>query len=192
VEPAQIASASLETAIERLVSDLAAELGKPARFLWRPEGVELPERYAAMLRETLVQLVRNALVHGVEPAEIRRDRGKPALATLQLAARRRVETDSIELIFQDDGGGLDLASLRSQAERLGLVAGSEEVLRRLIFRSGFSTAAATTIHAGRGVGLDLVRERIEAAGGRIAVHSEAGRYCAFQIRLPWQAGEARP
>lgn len=190
-EPGRAAPLSLETAIERLVSGLATELGKPARFLWRLEGVELPEAYTAMLREALVQLVRNALVHGVEAAEIRRDRGKPAVATLQLAARRSVGADSIELIFQDDGGGLDLTSLRAQAERLGLGAGSEEELRRLIFRSGFSTAARTTLHAGRGVGLDLVRERIEAAGGRIAVHSEAGRYCAFQIRLPWNAGESR-
>ncbi len=190
-EPRPAIGSSLQTAAESWVSNLAAELGKPARFLWRLEGVELPERYAPILRETLAQLVRNALVHGIESAEVRRDRGKPAVATLQLAARHRPEADSIDLIFQDDGAGLDLAALRSKAERLGLAAGSDEELRRLIFRPGFSTAALTTLHAGRGVGLDLVRERIEAAGGRIAVHSEAGRYCAFQIRLPRQGAESR-
>lgn len=190
-EPAERTPDSLATEIERWVSDLAAELGKPARFLWRLEGVELPDRYTPMLREALAQLVRNSLVHGVEAAEVRSARGKPAVATLQLAARRRPDADSVELIFQDDGGGLDLAALRSKAERLGLAAGSDEELRRLIFRPGFSTAAETTLHAGRGVGLDLVRERIETAGGRIAVHSEPGRYCAFQIRLPLAAEEAR-
>lgn len=194
-EPGQAAPHPLRTAIEGFASDLATELGRPARFLWRLDEVELPESYASMLREALIQLVRNALVHGVEPAAVRRERGKPAVATLQLAARRRVEADAIELIFQDDGGGLDLAALRSRAERLGLTAGSvdsEAELRRLIFRPGFSTAAEATLHAGRGIGLDLVRERIEAVGGRIGVHSEAGRYCAFQIRLPWKAAEARP
>ncbi|MEP7010282.1 MAG: ATP-binding protein [Acidobacteriota bacterium] len=194
-EPRPAIGSSLETSIERWVSDLAAELGKPARFLWRLEGVELPERYAPLLRETLAQLVRNSLVHGIESAEVRRDRGKPAVATLQLAARPRPEADSIELIFQDDGAGLDLAALRAKAALLDLAAGSvmdsENELRRLIFRPGFSTADRTTLHAGRGVGLDLVRERIEAAGGRIAVHSEPGRYCAFQIRLPRQSVESR-
>lgn len=182
---------SLETALGRRVAELAAELGKPARLLWRLDGVELPERYAPILREVLVQLARNSLVHGIEPAEVRRERGKPATAILQLAARRRPEADSIDLIFQDDGGGLDLSLLRRKAERLGLTAGTDEELRRLIFRPGFSTAAEATLHAGRGVGLDLVRERIEAAGGRIAVHSEPGRYCAFQIRLPGRTEEPR-
>ncbi len=195
--PDRAAPHPLEAALGRLVSDLAAELGKPARFLWRLEGVELPARHTLILREALVQLVRNAFVHGIETAEVRRLRGKPEVATLQLAARRRAGAKNgiepielIELIFQDDGGGLDLASLKAQAERRGEAAGSDEELRRLIFRPGFSTTAETTLHAGRGAGLDLVRERIEAAGGRIAVHSEPGRYCAFQMRLPLDSGEA--
>jgi chemotaxis protein histidine kinase CheA len=129
----------------------------------------------------------------VEAPEVRRLRAKPGVATLQLAARRRPGTGAIELIFQDDGGGLDLAALRARAEQLGLpamgstagsTAGTDEELRRLIFLPGFSTASHTTLHAGRGAGLDLLRDRIESAGGRIAVHSEAGRFCAFQILLP--------
>ncbi len=188
-EPAEHWPASLQTALERWVAKLAVELNKPARFLWRLEGVELPESHVTLLRETLAQLVRNSLVHGVEPAEVRRERGKPPVATLQLAARRRPDAESVDLIFQDDGGGLDLPALRAKAERLGLDAACDEDLRRLIFRPGFSTAAAVDLHAGRGVGLDLVRERIEATGGRIEVHSEAGRYCAFRIRLPWNIAE---
>jgi signal transduction histidine kinase len=175
----------LEAALTRWVSDLSAELGKPARFLWRLDGMTIPYRYSFVIREALVQLARNALVHGVETPEVRRQRGKPAVATLQLAARER--PGSIELIFQDDGGGLDLAALRARAAELGLVAGSDEELRRLIFLPGFSTAPRTTIHAGRGIGLDLIRDRIESAGGRIAVHSEPGRFCAFQILLPLES-----
>ncbi len=65
--------------------------------------------------------------------------------------------------------------------------GSDDELRRLIFLPGFSTAFRATLHAGRGIGLDLIRDRIEAAGGRIAAHSEPGRFCAFQILLPLEA-----
>jgi signal transduction histidine kinase len=180
-------SPGLEAALTRWISDLAAELGKPARFLWRLDGMTIPYRYSFLVREALIQLARNALVHGVETPEVRRLRGKPAVATLQLAARQRPGQDALELIFQDDGGGLDLASLRARAQELGQAAGSDEELRRLIFLPGFSTAPSATLHAGRGIGLDLIRERIEAAGGRIAVHSEPGRFCAFQLLLPLEA-----
>jgi chemosensory pili system protein ChpA (sensor histidine kinase/response regulator) len=175
---------ALQAALERFVSGLAAELGKPARFLCRLDGVTIPDRCTPAVREVLVQLARNAFVHGVEAPEVRRLHGKPAVATLQLAARRRPASGAIELIFQDDGGGLDLAALRARAEQLGHSAGSDEELRRLIFLPGFSTASLPTLHAGRGIGLDLLRDRIESAGGRIAVHSEPGRFCAFQILLP--------
>jgi two-component system, chemotaxis family, sensor kinase CheA len=177
-------SGTLLAAVERFVSDVATELGKPARFVWRFDDVTLPRRHSLVVREALIQLARNALVHGVEAPEVRRLRGKPAMATLQLAARHRPASRAIELIFQDDGGGLDLTALRAKAEQLGLALGSVEELRRLIFLPGFSTASQATLHAGRGVGLDLLKDRIESAGGRIAVHSEPGRFCAFQILLP--------
>lgn len=187
-EPKSVAPPTLAASLEQFVSDLANELGKPARFLWRLNGMTIPDRYTPVVREALAQLARNALVHGVEAPEVRRLRSKPAMATLQLAARRRPGSGAIELIFQDDGGGLDLAALRARAEQLGLsmgsTVGSDDELRGLIFLPGFSTASKTTLHAGRGVGLDLLRSRIESAGGRIAVHSEPGRFCAFQILLP--------
>jgi HPt (histidine-containing phosphotransfer) domain-containing protein len=173
-----------EEALQRFVAELGTELGKPARFLWRFDGMALPDRYLTVVREAVVQLVRNSLVHGVETPDVRRLRGKPAVATLQLAARRRPGSGAIELIFQDDGAGLDLATLRTRAEQLGHAAGSDEELRRLIFLPGFSTASAATLHAGRGIGLDLLRNRIESMGGRIGVFSEPGRFCAFQILLP--------
>lgn len=175
----------LAAALERFVAGLSAELGKPARFLWRANGFSLPQRYSSVIRETLAQLARNSLVHGIEPADERRRRGKPATATLQFGARRC--ESRIELVFQDDGGGLDLETLRTRAARLGLKVDSEEDLRQVIFRPGFTTVSEATLHAGRGVGLDLVRSRIESLGGRIAVHSQPGRFCAFQILLPDEA-----
>lgn len=185
-EPAEpTAPDTLAAALERFVAGLSAKLGKPARFLWRANGLSLPQRYTPVVRETLAQLARNSLVHGVEPADERRRRGKPATATLQFGARRR--EGRIELVFQDDGGGLDLEALRTRAAELGLAVDREDDLRQVIFRPGFSTASEATLHAGRGVGLDLVRSRIESLGGRIAVHSQPGRFCAFQILLPEEA-----
>ncbi len=171
----------LPAALEGFVVALADELGKPARFLWRANGLELPRAQAPAVRDALVQFVRNSLVHGIEAPEERQRRGKPAMATLQFAARSA--DGQTELIFQDDGRGLDAEALRARAAQLGLSAGPEEDLRQLIFRSGFSTASES-LHAGRGVGLDLVRSRIEALGGRVEVHSQPGRFCAFRILLP--------
>ena len=177
------AESGLLSGLARLVSELAAELGRPARFVSRARETELPERSTAVLRDVLVQLVRNSLAHGVEPAVERLRAGKPEIATLQLAVRRHDEGWS-EWIFQDDGRGIDWERVRRRAESQGLPAGSPGELAELLFFPGFSTAEETTPHAGRGVGLDLVRDRVASVGGSISVHSEAGRFCAFQILLP--------
>src|SRR4028119_929881 len=115
-----------EEALRRFVAELGTELGKPARFLWRFDGMVLPDQYLPVVREAVVQLARNSLVHGVEAPDVRRLRGKPAVATLQLAARRRPGTGAIELIFQDDGAGLDLAALRPRAGPRGRAAGGAQ------------------------------------------------------------------
>jgi HPt (histidine-containing phosphotransfer) domain-containing protein len=174
-------------ALEALVADLSTRLGKPARFVarWHPD--DLPAGYSAIVREALIQLARNSMVHGVESAEERHRAGKPASAVLQFALRRHVEEGQLEILFQDDGRGLDLERIRERARELfGTAAVEDEHAAQLIFEPGFSTARATTVDAGRGVGLDLVRERVESIGGMILVHSEAGVFCAFQIVLPLQ------
>jgi len=167
-----------------LVRELSERLGKPARFLPRNPEEEIPEKYRKLLREALVQLARNAVVHGLEPPEERRRRGKPPVGTLQLALRRHDRQRRLELVFQDDGAGLDLDELRRVAADRGVTVNGDERPEMLIFRSGLSTAGETTLDAGRGVGMDVVRARIEEAGGTILPHSQPGVYCAFQILLP--------
>lgn len=176
--------AGLFASISQLVEELSARLGKPARFLSRNPEAEVPEKYRELLREVLVQLARNAMVHGLERPAERRQRGKPATGTLQLALRHHPARQRLELIFQDDGGGLDLERIRSLAHQRGLAATDDEALAQLIFESGFSTAEKTTVDAGRGVGMDLVKARVEAHGGAIRPYSQPGAYCAFQIVLP--------
>ncbi|MDX1999370.1 MAG: ATP-binding protein [Thermoanaerobaculia bacterium] len=169
--------------LAQFVTGLAAELGKPARFVSRVHSAEIPPGMLAGLRDALVQLARNALVHGIEPAAERAARGKPPVGTLQLAQRHHPGRGVVELIFQDDGAGLDLEALQNHARRRGL-ATAGEAASQLIFEPGVSTAHLVDEHAGRGQGLGVVKARVEALGGRIAVHSERGRFCAFRLLLP--------
>lgn len=188
-------------ALGRQIEELAGRLGKEARFVSRVAEEEIPPPFRPLVERALVQLARNALVHGLEDPEERRRLGKPPAGTLQLALRYHREgrppaEQRLELIFQDDGRGLDLDQIRRRALALGLPADEPAELPALIFRPGFSTAAAESLEAGRGVGLDLVKTEVEELGGRIHAHSRAGAYCAFQILLPAPpasfSGEARP
>ncbi len=180
----------LVPAVEALVAGLSSRLGKPARFVARWQPDELPAAYQAVVRDALIQLARNSMVHGVEGEEERRAANKPATAVLQFALRRHEHEGQIEILFQDDGRGLDLARIRERARQLfGTVIFDDEQAAQVIFEPGFSTAQTTTGDAGRGVGLDLVRERVESLGGMILVHSRPGVFCAFQIVLPLQPEE---
>lgn len=178
-------SPDLVAELETLVGELASRLGKPAQFVvhWNPTDV--PERYRTIIREALIQLARNAMVHGVETEAERRQTGKGVPAVLQFAVRRHETEGQLEIVFQDDGRGLDLDRIRRRGRQLfGFDDPDDLQAAQLIFEPGFSTAAETTADAGRGVGLDLVREKVERAGGVILVHSEPGVFCAFQIVLP--------
>lgn len=166
-----------------LVARVAAEQGKQARLVV-DAGPELAGVYGPMLREALVQLVRNSVVHGIESPEARRAAGKQETGTVQAVSRLDAASGWVELIVQDDGAGLDLARIRERAGLDAAVEADPRALAEWIFRPGFSTAGAHDLHAGRGFGLDLVREQVEAAGGRVEVYSEPGTLCAFRILLP--------
>ncbi|HEX2836334.1 MAG TPA: ATP-binding protein [Thermoanaerobaculia bacterium] len=171
--------------IEQLVTELAAKLGRPARFIAQWNDGDLPEPYRALSRDVLIQLARNSMTHGVETEAQRRQSGKPLPAVLQVVLRRHEAEGQLELVFQDDGRGLDLDRIRRRGGELFDLADLDDAqVAQLIFEPGFSTAETTTADAGRGVGLDLVREQVERAGGVILVHSEPGVFCAFQIVLP--------
>jgi len=172
-------------ALEKFVGELSQRLGKPARFVaqWKPE--DLPPAYNNVIREALIQLARNAMVHGVEPTPLRRALGKPVPAVLQFALVRHEAERQLEVLLQDDGRGVDLTRIRERARQLFPDDELEDAQAlQLVFEPGFSTAKETTEDAGRGVGLDLVRSKVEGLGGMILVHSEPGVYCAFQIVLP--------
>ncbi|HEY0190317.1 MAG TPA: response regulator [Kofleriaceae bacterium] len=177
------------------VHQTLAELGDHALELARAQGKELKVRIddgGAMVerhlldevREPLLHLVRNAVDHGIEMASERR--GKPEPAEIALSAEGR--GDHVVISVADDGRGVDLAAVRQAAIMRGLAEPasiiSEETAHELLFMHGFSTRRDTTDLSGRGVGLDAVRRRLMAIGGRVTVSSKPGAGTRFAIHIP--------
>ncbi len=178
--PAVDGLSGLYRATERLVAELCAKYGKQARFLPQATAQDIPEKHLALLRQILQQLVRNSLIHGIEPPDTRLAGGKPAVACIQFVARSHV--GFVEYVVQDDGRGVDVEALAARAGMNPRLERSE--LIHLIFEPGVSTAMTDSLDAGRGVGLDMVRALVEEVGGKIAVYDKPGAFCAFQILLP--------
>lgn len=148
--------------------------------------VRLDKSLADMISDPLLHLVRNAVDHGIEPSEQRRQANKSARGKLTLEAIS--EGSRIVVRVSDDGRGIDPARVRRTAIERGLIDESDsltqEQILRLIFRPGFSTAATVSDISGRGVGLDVVERAVEQTGGELRVWSEVGRGTTFEMVLP--------
>src|SRR5690606_8277043 len=135
------------------------------------------------IKDVLIQMLRNAAVHGIEPAEVRRASAKDDIGNVRVDFRR--VSDGYELVFEDDGVGLSPEQLKAAAVRRGLITSDEaaemdtRAAMALIFRPGFSTKDDVSMDAGRGVGMDVVARSIYALGGRIGVSTQPGRYTRF-------------
>lgn len=172
----------------RMVRDLGKELGKEVEFLIDGEDLTLDKHILEEIKDPLMHLLRNAIGHGIEPGEERLRLGKRQAGLIRLAASRGAGRVSITV--EDDGRGLDLDAIRNTALRLGLAndealaAMPAEQLQELVFTSGFSTLSYVTEMAGRGIGLDVVRAKVEALKGSIRIDSRQGRGTAFTLLLP--------
>jgi signal transduction histidine kinase len=153
-------------------------------------GIELvPPRYQATIKNVAIQLIRNAVMHGVESSDARTGSGKPAHGTLHLEFKAMPD-QSFELHFQDDGCGLDPDRVRATAVAKGLL--SEEAASRLrdrqaiklIFKSGYSTLESAPGEAKHGSGMSLVRRYVHEAGGKIALATLLGHETRFKVTLP--------
>jgi len=173
---------------KRSVRDMANDLRKRVKLEVVGEKTELDKRMIDEIGDPLTHLLRNCIDHGVESAAVRQARGKPEVATVRLSAAHR--GNNVFITVEDDGGGIDVARVRQVARERGVIAAvtadalSDDEAIALIFEPGFSTAAAVSDISGRGVGMDIVRTRINGLNGTIEVDTRPGRGTRFTIRLP--------
>ncbi len=170
----------------RLVHDLARDLGKSVELTIEGADTELDKTVIDQLGDPLMHLIRNSMDHGIEPPEFRAARGKRSTATIHLSARH--SGASVLIGVSDDGGGIDSEAVQKRAVERGLVGAgaqlTESEIFALLFQPGFSTAKQITDVSGRGVGMDVVRQRVDSLRGSIDVTSEPGLGTRVTLRLP--------
>jgi two-component system chemotaxis sensor kinase CheA len=188
-----------QTAVGRIFARLTTAIESEARrsgraVIVRTRGADetIDRRIAEQLVEPCLQLVRNAVAHGIEPPELRASLGKPHAGTVSLLARKL--GNRLSLAIEDDGAGVDVADVRRRAVEAGLVtaaiaeAADDDTLLTLLFVPGFSTRESTDLLAGRGIGLDIARSMIQRMGGAIRLSSRAGVGFTARTDVPIESG----
>jgi two-component system, chemotaxis family, sensor kinase CheA len=174
--------------LPRLVRDTASAVGKPAQLQIDGSDVEIDREMIEAIRDPLTHIVRNAIDHGLESPEIRRQRGKPETGTISVFAEQAGNQVSITIC--DDGRGIDTGRLIEKAVAENVISASKaaslspEGAVELIFSPGFSTAHSVTDISGRGVGMDIVRANVERLGGTISIDNRPGIGLAITLRAP--------
>ena len=172
----------------RMVRDVSKELGKEINLTIEGEETELDRTVIDEIGDPIMHLLRNSLDHGVESPDKREAKGKPRTGEVGLIARH--EGNNVVIMITDDGAGIDADKIRKKAVEKGMIS-QEEAERlddadavRLIFLPGFSTAEKITDISGRGVGMDVVRSKIEALSGHVDVETHIDEGSVFKIKLP--------
>ena len=176
--------------LKQFVADIAKRTHKQAQLIVSGfESNPLSDAQWAKLKDIAIQLLRNAVVHGIETPEIRRQRNKPEMGTLKLTLSQQAD-GKLLLVAEDDGNGINFEAIRNKAVALG-IANAEQAaqfdqrqLINLMFSNGFSTASEETEDAGRGVGMDIIKATIQNMGGRIGVSTAAEGYTRFSLSFP--------
>ncbi|HCC36506.1 MAG TPA: hypothetical protein DEQ14_02215 [Treponema sp.] len=173
--------------LNKTVCKVAEDLEKKARFVVTGiDSTAIEDSSRRVMKEVLVQLIRNSVVHGIETPEERLAKGKDETGTIRLSIKTMADTIQIKL--SDDGKGLDFNKIREKALEKNLIQDADKenrnALLQAIFSPGFSTATNEGMHGGRGIGLNLVRDRVRSAKGSIEVQTELGKGTVFNITLP--------
>ncbi|MDD2510043.1 MAG: chemotaxis protein CheA [Syntrophomonas sp.] len=172
----------------RMVRDLAKELNREVDFLIEGKETELDRTVIDEIGDPLVHLLRNAIDHGVESPQDRLKRGKTQKATVMLRARH--EGNNVYIEVEDDGAGINIKRVMEKAVEKGIISLKEAELMspeeaiQILFNPGFTTTENITDVSGRGVGLDVVKTKIESLSGEIFVDSRPGQGTRFKIKLP--------
>ena len=176
--------------LRRTVSQTAAATGKQARLIVEGDQVKVDSATLERLTEPLLHLLRNAVDHGIEPPGDRELLSKPACGEVRITVERA--GGQIRIEAKDDGLGLDLSAIHARAKSLGLLDDeaepTAEELSELILLPGFSTRDKVTETSGRGVGLDVVAERVRAMKGRLSIRTEPLQGSTFRLTVPFSGG----
>lgn len=181
--------ATLLDSLSLLVRELARAQGKAVTLNTRGGEIEADRRVLEEIKDPLIHLIRNAIDHGIEPSEVRQSRGKPPRGSVTISVSQ-LDGGKLELLVSDDGGGIDADAVRSAAEKLSATShlgenpdDPQEALG-LVFQSGVTTSPIITDVSGRGLGLAIVREKVERLGGSVSIQSDIGTGTRFRIVLP--------
>jgi len=172
----------------RMIRDLSRKLDKSMELYMSGEDTELDRTVVDQIGDPLQHLLRNSADHGLESAEVRRQRGKPEKGSIYLNAFQ--EGNNVIIEVRDDGNGIDTEAVKEKAVERGVITPdqaesmSQKEIINLLFMPSFSMAKKITDISGRGVGLDVVRSNIEALGGDVEVTSKLGEGSKFTVRLP--------
>ena len=172
----------------RMIRDLSKKLNKKMELYMSGEETELDRTVVDEIGDPLMHLLRNAADHGLEPSEVRKANGKPEVGSVFLDAYQ--DGNNVVIEVRDDGGGIDVEAVKSKAIARNLITPeqgenmSEQEVANLLFQAGFSTAKVVSDVSGRGVGLDVVKSKIESLSGEVEVKSKKGVGSTWTIRLP--------
>ena len=182
-------SVPIETTLECLrevARETARRLGKKVRLHFAGDAPDWVGPELSRVQEALVQMIRNAIDHGIEFPETREKAGKPPVGEISIAFRE--EDGHVVVRIRDDGAGVDSRAVARRASQLGLVdvertLAPHETLD-LLFEPGFSTRESVNEVSGRGIGLDIVRENIESLGGKVEIDTTRGAGTTIMLRIP--------
>lgn len=173
----------------RFIRELAREQGKQVELLIQGGEIEIDRHTLEEMKDPLMHLLRNSVDHGIEQPAIRQDKGKSLHGTITIAIVQK-DGGKIEIMVTDDGAGIDAARVKAVSSKLGLVSAeeaeklNEQEAQTLVFQSGISTSPIITDISGRGLGLAIVREKIERLGGVVVLESRQNNLTTFRITLP--------
>jgi two-component system, chemotaxis family, sensor kinase CheA len=191
-DPHEVTQSTHESVVmlEQLAANVARDNGKEMALTCIGFDI-VPDRYRRLVKDVAVQVVRNAIVHGIEQPIARIAAGKPERGAVRLEFLDLGES-GYKLVMEDDGQGLSTEKIRNAAIKKGFVSAQQAQAMdarqtlALLFRPGFSTIDETTKDAGRGVGMNLVAELVQQAGGKVGIATTIGRFTRFTVLLPAQ------
>lgn len=179
---------SLIRYLKRQSREISVSTGKKVNFVISGDSIRVDNKIAEVLNKTMIHILRNSMDHGMESSEDRIRSGKPEEGVLSVDFRE--SDDALEVIFSDDGKGIDHQMIRQKIVEKNLIPSSDaeklssDDVIQFIFHPGFSTAASITSISGRGVGMDMVKTSVEEIGGKILIETMIGKGTTFHFVLP--------